>query len=533
MVAEVPSSGGEGERGLHRVQALVAELTAAAKELVGTPTWSLTVAERAEALVAVDTAARVVDAARLAVIRSLDGQDLSSIGGGNVQGLLVSRCLAAPGRAKADVAAARATDPDTPTGLDPATALRDNQGTLVRLGQALACGDITRPHLDVAVRAMDCVPHQLRARAAQQVEDHLLKVSTDTPPTGCKQLVSNLLDTIDPDRADRGFDPHAFERRRLDLVTDSTGMLVITGQLDPATGAQLKAAIDHYAAPMPKTLDEDGLPISFDLRSASQRRADALGIIAGHAMGPDAGTQAGEPPRISVHVTVNQLAALTQAATLARTGTEGGAAGGTGGVDPRAHAALAGAFGRAWCPQAGFITPDVLARFACSAVFEKVLLADNGAVLNLGRATRLATPAQRRALAARDKGCVIPGCTRPANQCDAHHVVFWAHGGTTNINELVLVCGPHHNAVHAGIYEITMRDGIPYVRSKRTYGRQREWTRNRLHDHAKQASELGAQLRLDHELGLDPDLRERLSPVKDANSGPPDREPPDGEPPDG
>ncbi|HEX5511170.1 MAG TPA: DUF222 domain-containing protein, partial [Actinomycetales bacterium] len=256
MVAEVPPN--DGERGLHRVQALVAELTAAAQQLVGAPTWSMTVAEKADVLVAVDKAARVVDAARLAVIRSLDGEDLSSIGGGTVQGLLTSRCLVAPGRAKADVAAARATDPDTPTGLDPATALRDNQGTLVRVGKALACGEITRPHLDVAVRAMHDVPYQLRARAAQRVEDELLKISTDTPPSECKQVVANLLDTLDPDRADRGFDPYAFERRRLDLVTDSTGMLVIKGQLDPATGARLKAAIDHYAAPDPKTLDEDG-----------------------------------------------------------------------------------------------------------------------------------------------------------------------------------------------------------------------------------------------------------------------------------
>jgi hypothetical protein len=149
-------------------------------------------------------------------------------------------------------------------------------------------------------------------------------------------------------------------------------------------------------------------------------------------------------------------------------------------------------------------------------------------VLNLGRSTRLATAAQRRALAARDKGCVVPGCTRPANQCDAHHVVFWSHGGNTNLDELVLLCGPHHNAVHAGIIEITIRDGIPYVRSRHTHGPQRQWTRNRLHDHAKHASRLGAQLRLDHQLHLNPHLRERLTPTDDPDSDPPDGEPPGG-----
>jgi hypothetical protein len=105
-------------------------------------------------------------------------------------------------------------------------------------------------------------------------------------------------------------------------------------------------------------------------------------------------------------------------------------------------------------------------------------------------------------------------------------VSFWSHGGNTNIDELVLLCEPHHNAVHAGIYEIAMRDGIPYVRSRHTRGRQRDWTRNGLHDQAKEASQLGAQLRLDHQLDLNPDLLERLTPNDDGNSDPPDGEPP-------
>ena len=40
--------------------------------------------------------------------------------------------------------------------------------------------------------------------------------------------------------------------------------------------------------------------------------------------------------------------------------------------------------------------------------------------LALGRSQRLASPGQRTALMLRDKGCVITGCTVPAQHCQAH-----------------------------------------------------------------------------------------------------------------
>ena len=49
--------------------------------------------------------------------------------------------------------------------------------------------------------------------------------------------------------------------------------------------------------------------------------------------------------------------------------------------------------------------------------------------LAVGRTARTATPAQRRALAARDRGCIIPGCAIPAEACQTHHVEDWASGG--------------------------------------------------------------------------------------------------------
>jgi len=68
--------------------------------------------------------------------------------------------------------------------------------------------------------------------------------------------------------------------------------------------------------------------------------------------------------------------------------------------------------------------------------------------LNLGRATRVIQPAQRHALAVRDRGCVFPACDRPLSWCDAHHLWHWIDGGPTNLNNLALLCRAHHRIVH-------------------------------------------------------------------------------------
>jgi hypothetical protein len=112
---------------------------------------------------------------------------------------------------------------------------------------------------------------------------------------------------------------------------------------------------------------------------------------------------------------------------------------------------------------AGAIPASFLKPMLCDCVLERVLLAPNGAVLNLGRTVRTASPAQRRALHARDGGCVWPGCTIPARWCDVHHVPGWVHGSNTDIGDMSLLCGGHHLQVEKGHFKLVMVDGIPYV----------------------------------------------------------------------
>ncbi len=82
-----------------------------------------------------------------------------------------------------------------------------------------------------------------------------------------------------------------------------------------------------------------------------------------------------------------------------------------------------------------WLTPEAASRLACDTTVRRLLLDPDGIPLNLGREVRVFTPAQRRALATRDGGCRFPGCGRPPVHTDAHHLIPWAHGGQSNLDQ--------------------------------------------------------------------------------------------------
>ncbi len=87
-------------------------------------------------------------------------------------------------------------------------------------------------------------------------------------------------------------------------------------------------------------------------------------------------------------------------------------------------------------------------RIACEQGIIPTVLGSKSEVLDLGRRTRLATPAQKRALKATYGGCGIPGCEVPFEYCDIHHIWYWTKGGPTDLCYLVPVCNHHHHLVH-------------------------------------------------------------------------------------
>ena len=75
---------------------------------------------------------------------------------------------------------------------------------------------------------------------------------------------------------------------------------------------------------------------------------------------------------------------------------------------------------------------------------------DKGKALALYHTKRLASPAQRIVLYAKERGCSFPGCTVPAHLCEAHHCNPYATHPVTDVNDLALACGPNHKLAEQG-----------------------------------------------------------------------------------
>ena len=96
------------------------------------------------------------------------------------------------------------------------------------------------------------------------------------------------------------------------------------------------------------------------------------------------------------------------------------------------------------------IVPDaVMDSMCCNAIYRVISMDTAGVPLRMGRARRLATPDQRRAVFARDGGCVFPGCGAAPRDCDVHHVHHWVDGGVTDLENLATLCRFHHSVTHS------------------------------------------------------------------------------------
>jgi Domain of unknown function (DUF222)/HNH endonuclease len=104
-------------------------------------------------------------------------------------------------------------------------------------------------------------------------------------------------------------------------------------------------------------------------------------------------------------------------------------------------------------PGLGPLSADVLRRLACEA---KVRLAvdRDGITLDLGRTTRVPSPALAAAVLRRDEGCRFPGCG-VRRFLQIHHIVPWTEGGPTDLSNLAGHCMRDHLRLHHGGWELT------------------------------------------------------------------------------
>jgi len=110
----------------------------------------------------------------------------------------------------------------------------------------------------------------------------------------------------------------------------------------------------------------------------------------------------------------------------------------------------------------GPISAGTIRKIACDADIIPLVLGSEGQILDIGRAARLFPPHLRKALTARDQGCAFPDCTIPAPWCEAHHITYWSHGGTTGTNNGTLLCSHHHHVIHKEQWTIHVQNGIPW-----------------------------------------------------------------------
>ena len=106
------------------------------------------------------------------------------------------------------------------------------------------------------------------------------------------------------------------------------------------------------------------------------------------------------------------------------------------------------------------VAQATIERLACDCSLTRMVFRGRCEVLDVGRSTRVLNRALRRALRRRDRHCQFPGCDRPPEWTDAHHLVHWIDGGTTTLDNLVLLCRRHHVLCHEGGWTLTRsRDG--------------------------------------------------------------------------
>ncbi len=103
------------------------------------------------------------------------------------------------------------------------------------------------------------------------------------------------------------------------------------------------------------------------------------------------------------------------------------------------------------------VASEGVRRLACDARIEWVL-EWRGRPVGIGRGGRAVPGQLLRVLRHRDGTCRFPGCERK-RWLNAHHLVHWADGGATNLDNLVLLCHAHHRLIHEGGWRISGHPG--------------------------------------------------------------------------
>jgi Domain of unknown function (DUF222)/HNH endonuclease len=246
-------------------------------------------------------------------------------------------------------------------------------------------------------------------------EEDLLSLARHATAAQLENLVRAYRGIVGRDRVAAGGGPE----RYVTWSHDDDGSVLLRARLPAEEGEIFLAALEAAERASAPVESEGGSAEPPRLRS--ERRTDALVLMADTALANGPSARGGDRYQVVLHVDRGTLA--------------------TDGEGDRCELA-----------DGAPLAPETARRLACDAAIVP-LIERNGRPLSVGRKTRSVPPALRRALASRDRGCRFPGC---ANRCsvDAHHIRHWADGGPTSIDNLVQLCRHHHGLLHEGGYTV-------------------------------------------------------------------------------
>ena len=264
---------------------------------------------------------------------------------------------------------------------------------------ALQAGRIGFAHLTVMTRTADAVGERFN-------EPALIEKAEENSPGKFHHMCRHYRHSADA----KGYaaeQAEQVENRSLSLGMAPDGCYLLSGVLDAVGGAALRTALE----PLARKSSKD------DERNRERRMADALVEFVERA----------QPAQLQVTTSLETLLGLCGA--------------------PGAEMEFS-------LP----ISAKTVERLACDSSVMRILLGSESQVIDVGRSKRVVTGPGRKALEARDGHCRWPGCDRPAKWSAAHHVVHWIHGGSTDLDNLILLCHRHHRLVHEGGWQVVRAD---------------------------------------------------------------------------
>ena len=291
------------------------------------------------------------------------------------------------------------------------------------LAGAYAAGAVSTEQVQVIGRALDDLPRDLDPDLRQRAEEHLVAQAAHFPPRDLRVLGCRVLEVIAPDVAEEhdakllereeqaAWDRASITRRHLG---NGSSRAVVT--LPDAAMDRWLAHLHAFTSPR-----RHG-HVPADERVPYPRQLAHAFIALLERIPEDWLPQHGGTTT-TVVVTIDEDKLTQQLATAGlTTGTP--------------------------------ITAGEARRLACGAGILPAVLNGRSQPLDLGRAKRLFTPGQRKALAVRDRRCRAEGCDVPAAWCEAHHTQPWGRGGLTNLEDGLLLCSFHHHRAHDNRYDL-------------------------------------------------------------------------------